>query len=715
MTPFLPRREWLRATWLALAAVGVWLLAQGGGIDVRVPAAYSVDALETLTRFKLSAERGASLIFDPVAPRLGAPWGADWSAYPLPDALWYWGIGRLVNALGLMPASYLALALAHVLATLAFYLCARVLRHRVAFAVTGALVFGFCYSLFQRGLSHHSFALIFPVPLTLLSVWLVGGSRLWLERRSAQIFCIGTGAIVGAGNPYFVFLYLQLLGLGLLYQGCTARRSANLRTGAAAAVAATVVFLVVNYPTLAAQFRPESASFARNYSATEVYGLKPIELFVPPPNHRWEAAAGLGRLYGEATRLSGEHFMSYAGITGALAIAATLTIGLAALLRSRRPLRPAHLPLFFWIVAFGMVGGINSVLALCGFDFFRASNRYSVHLLALALFFLSAWATRRTRRWPPVATWGVALPLMVIALWDQLPLRPQAADRAAMSELVEGDRRAAAALEQALPAGAMLFQLPVVQFPEAGPRLYMSDYEHARLFLHSSHLRFSYGAMPGSDNLRWAAWAAALPPRELVTELERAGFQGLLIDRRAFADRANALDDELSRAGYTSKPIAGAPHLALVVLRVAKVPVLPDPDAARLHEPWGAKRATTDAITVHAVQGWFALENEGAKIWRWATNHAVTGLWNPMGAAMNVQLSFGVRATGSGTLALQHNDREVWRGSLPTDSGPIALRLILPPQSSRLTWRFSGRPVRIAPDSRKLGFAIENLSVTAVP
>lgn len=74
-------------------AVLVWLAATGDwtACDWRTPAAYRVDALETLARFRQSAEKGgASLLWHPTVARLGAPEGANWATYPLTDAPRYW-------------------------------------------------------------------------------------------------------------------------------------------------------------------------------------------------------------------------------------------------------------------------------------------------------------------------------------------------------------------------------------------------------------------------------------------------------------------------------------------------------------------------------------------------------------------------------------------------------------------------------------------------
>lgn len=53
-------------------------------------------------------------------------------------------------------------------------------------------------------------------------------------------------------------------------------------------------------------------------------------------------------------------------------------------------------------------------------------------------------------------------------------------------------------VEAAMPRGAMIFQLPVISFPEHLSVNVMHDYDHARGYLHARHLRWSYGGY-GSD------------------------------------------------------------------------------------------------------------------------------------------------------------------------------------------------------------------------
>lgn len=717
MSPAIFRREGLRVILLAAAAALIWMTAANRwtATDWATPAAYNVDALETLARFQVSAEQGAGAIWSPEIRRLGAPWAADWSAYPLPDAPWYWLAGRLVNLLGLIPASNVMVLLAHVCAVLAFYLCARALRHRPIIAVGVALIFGFCHSIFHRGLSHHSFALAFSVPPALLVAWWIGGGRqLWTKRS----YWIATGAIaamIGAGSPYFVFLFFQLLALALAYQWFTARRRDNLLAGAAAFVICLAVFALFNAASLHAAFSAGQPSvITRNYAGTEVYGLKPIELLLPPDTHRWGFAADLGRTYGSFTQLPGEISAPYQGIIGIGALLLMFGVFAGRLLRGQAGLRPAHAPLGLWIIGFAMVGGLNSLLAFGGLDHFRAGNRYSIHLLALALFFAGGWAGRITRTRPAVRVCALVLPLVLLGLGDQTPKRPSATTRAALHAAALADRTAGDYLETELPAGAQIFQLPATVFPEAGPRGGMSDYEHLRLFLGTTTLRFAHGALAGSTAQFWSAHAASLPIRDLVRELEQAGFAALLIDRRAYPENAADLIRGLQAAGYPAAALPGRPELSLIRLHPSAQPALPDLTRMDIQPLWDPSVAPR-ALSLHALEGWFAAETADGRHWRWAGSQATLGIANETGAPHTLVLSGNVQTVSPGRLVLRLNGVEVRRYDFAREPVKLdGLELRVPAGPSLLEWRFDGRLTRARGDPRELGFQVTDLALDSV-
>jgi hypothetical protein len=93
-------------------------------------------------------------------------------------------------------------------------------------------------------------------------------------------------------------------------------------------------------------------------------------------------------------------------------------------------------------------------------------------------------------------------------------------------------------LEHRLPRDAMVFELPVTDFPEHGAGHRMSDHDLIKeTYLHSTTLRWSAGGMRGRST-EWQWPAAALKMRNLLRGLIAMGFTGVLLDRFGYADDA---------------------------------------------------------------------------------------------------------------------------------------------------------------------------------
>ncbi len=201
------------------------------------------------------------------------------------------------------------------------------------------------------------------------------------------------------------------------------------------------------------------------------------------------------------------------------------------------------------------VSGGAIFLSLAGFSQVRVWNRMSLLIgfcaLAYALTWLEAgWrAVRervastpaRDRAWPRQLV-GVALTAALVGfvLWDGAHV---VVDHEAADAAWEADRDLVAAIDDAVPDGTAVFQLPVTPFPEAGPVYDMHDYDHLRAFIHTedAHLLWSYGAMRGRPDGDWQ-----LEVRDRLGEvgalpaLLGAGFDGLWVDTFGYADRGAA-------------------------------------------------------------------------------------------------------------------------------------------------------------------------------
>jgi hypothetical protein len=667
-----------------------------------VPADYGGESLEMLARIQAAAEGDLAPLRPQVMSRLGAPFGANWSAYPSSDLLLLWSLGQLARVTGVAVAANLALLLAVLTAAWSFYGCARWLRVRGEWAMAGALLFAFTFQAFNRGLPHLLVAFSWTVPLAIFTCALVAASRRVGARSLLGGLVLGTALVIGVSNPYHLFLYLQLMTFALLAQWFGRRRWDNLRLGLCALAMAGAAFLVVEmhvwlYTTDTAADSP----LERNYGGTERYALKPLELVVPPSTHRWEAWAFFGNRYLRwSDWRSTEAFAPYLGVAGVMGLLWLSAEAWVALSRRRRV--PGGALMSGWVLAFASVGGLTNVFAFfTGLALFRASNRFSIFLSAIVLLFLvsrlSRWWRGRSVIWSAAA----ALVLVLVGLADQLP-RPSSAERQERTvRMAMSDREFGQRLEAALPAGAMVFQMPVVVFPEAPPQFQLGDSEHFRPFLATNALRFSYGAIKGRSRGQWQRDLARMPTAELVKALESYGFAAIYLNRRGFADRGERLLAELAALGRTGR-IEGVRREQIVVpLQPSATPVPPLAHTVTFGRGWHRT-----SLGSH-VGG--ALPEP-----RWAYESATMSYYNPHRDRRWYAFKFKLSGAGARrTLRLAVNGAEQLDVKLDGTAQDYQFRVQLNPGPNHLDLKSPEPAVRLSEERRQLRmFAVHESAVT---
>jgi hypothetical protein len=370
----------------------------------------------------------------------------------------------------------------------------------------------------------------------------------------------------------------------------------------------------------------------------------------------------IGSRYARWTDWRGETFSPYLGLVGGAAFIWLLGAFGWSLLARRGQRPPGQALPAVWILLFSAIGGINSILAFyLGLDLFRASNRYSVFLLALALLFLVSQMTRLTRRWPPALRLGAAAFLAAAGLWDQLPARKAPAAEQGVADLVAADRRFGEQLETQLGAGAMIFQLPVMDFPEGLPQLRVNEYDNFRLYVATRTIRFSYGGLKSRARDAWQRDCQRLPAPALVAALESYGFSGLCIDRRGYPDNAEKLLADLAAAGRGGQ-LAGPARDQVVV---------------RLHPAGRPQPPLAGELTFG--RGWNRrLDGEPDSEPRWTNGSASLSYYNPFPDPLPVSVRFVLSGVGERSVRFLLNGREQARvrlGAATTETDLPGLRL----------------------------------------
>jgi phosphoglycerol transferase len=505
---------------------------------------------------------------------LGAPYDANWNDWPLVEELQIVFFSLLAKVFGLFAGLNLATVLGNLLAAITFYGVARFSDCSTVWAFVAALAFGLAPFIFAQSPFHLTTEYIWHIPL-FLPVWRWASSEPGTTPQSPRFwFAVGVGFLTGLQSPYYTNILCQLTLLGAIILFCHNRSWPAFKSSLAVIGAAACAFALMNFDTWTyrAVHGANTGALVREYKWLEIYGLKIVDMVIPPVTHHSHMLADFATAHRAAAPLQDEG--SYLGFVGLAALALLVGTAIADVVRRRADSIPMEAWQVLWIVLFFSTGGFNAILGSLGFTLFRTGCRYSVVILAIALMYAAQRLTALQRETAshkpsgslPLAAYAAAGALCCVILWDQVPRTPTATATAAIARQVEADREFVAAMEAALPDRAMVFQLPIMEFPEA-PVPGVPPYDHFRPYLYSKNLRYSFGSMKGRPREDWQKELGKMAFKDAVAEIKNKGFAAIYINRNGFPDRGKALEDSLLEMGYTKPPLRNATgELACIVL-----------------------------------------------------------------------------------------------------------------------------------------------------
>lgn len=678
---------WLAGLFAVLIISWTWFSGRTSLEAWSVPMVYGGDAYFGMGFAKAFMDGDIALVFQKWVAHLNAPHSANWNDWPITEeligALWGW-LGRFI---GLFAAANFMVLLCHLLAGLSFWFVGRELNARAEYVFMGAVAYALSHFSFARGLPHLSLAMYWHLPLLCLVSW-------WTyERKPLELTCrrgkiaLFSSAIAGALNPYFAWMYIQFLGFAILKRLANREVRQAIEPGVLIAVTLSV-FILFNIDTFsfsAAAGKNEDA-VVRDLAALELYGLKLPELFLPT-SHRWRefSAYALTRYY-EPALIKSTDSTAYLGIAGIAGFVWLLGYGLLQLLQGAANRICAAWWQVVWVSLYSLVGGVNLVLGSAGLILFRGTNRFSIVILTLSLLFL----VQALSKWLPGRIAGVAAVFFVaVVLWDQMPprIKKQAIKETAVRLRVH--KEFSTTLENLLPKGSMVFQLPVMAFPESPKIVAMGDYEHFRPYLHTSSLKYSYGTTKGRGDNAWQDSVAGLPPQELVAQLESAGFGAVIVNRKGYEDKGRGLIQGFLDAGR--KVIADSPDMIAFSLQPATNPLLP--------------------LGAFMSKGW-SFQEAGD---RWAVAKAAEiVVQNPRTQATKAEMRFGLRALQPQNINVSVNGVMKTQIALMGGVEPAAvhLSLDLEPGNTLVEIASDVAPARPGTqEQRKLSFDLVNFSL----
>jgi len=706
----------------------------------RLDVAYTFggDAMEKLAQIRNVAETG--WLFH--SERLGYPFGYDRLDFPRFDSLNYALMGPLAAVSGEagLAMNLYYIAGFYLIAFAAFWSLRRIgLRGGVA--ALGALLYAFLPFHVLRGVPHLTNGAYFLVPPAVVALlWIARGDLAanthgtWGRYAIAMIVAL----LIPLQTPYNGVFFASLC----LVAGAVAiARRPQLRTAIPALilVAATAAsFCAEQLPVLlhAREVGSNAGIVDRPPIDAETYALHLNQVLLPTSRHRVPALAQAKRRFDNAMGLDVPYYEVRDQYIGAFGVFGFGVLLFSLARGSRRESTPATndgelesnlrmLALIaICVLLLAMTSGIGNLVAVFVTTKIRAYNRI-LPFFAFPCLAAGCWALQEClgRIRAPAGRAMLFAAIGLLALYDTV-LQQHLADRATDIASVDRDRTYFATVEQRLGAGAALFELPVVWYPEHPAVGNMTSYEEFRPFLLNRSLRTSYGSAHGRRGYTWGATVSQLPPEAAIDEWRRAGFSAVFVDASAYPDPAALAAVVSPLSAHLATPPLVSDDKRWWTLPLSTTPSMQVPDLIEpVEQGIPIRFRSGERGGLYAGDGWAAPEPWG--IWSLGRQATLLLRLAPVRGPLMLEVKGHVLTGPTMThrhLRLSANGTTV--ADIDVLSGEQTLRFPLPAPSAmaddvlrlqfEVTPEASPQSLDLSTDGRHLGIGLEELTLTAV-
>ena len=705
---------------LLCLAVMFWALDLGNAV-LKVPFGYAGDAKAIISMMKGVIDNGWFL----QNPFVGAPGTLDWRDYPIADNFSFlvvWMISLFSSKFGVV--FNLFLLLNYLLTAVTAWFVFRHFRLNYYVSACGALLYSFLPFHMSRSLGHVMYSVYFAVPLVvMIAIWVMAG-ELSLEsrkedgrrfKRRLAVCLIACLLVASTGGFYFAFFGSYLILMAAIFAAIEYRSIRQL-----VMPISLICFIVL---TLAINVSPSLIHLAtkgninvveRSPADAEIFGSKLAQLLLPIDNHRLRSFAFIKRQY-QSNPLINENSDSTLGIVGATGFVTLLCW----LLFRRRKNTESEAGLRFEIfdhlsilniAAFllSTIGGIGSLFALFVSPAIRGYNRIVVYIAFISILASMIMLEKALARLPRGGWRGAIGPvltllLLCIGLLDQVTnhARP---NHLQLKNLFYRDQQFVQQIENRLPPGAMIFQLPFVQFPESRPPVRMQDYDHFLGYMYSQKLRWSYGAMKGRYGDLWQQEISGRPAPEMIEAVARSGFTGIWVDRFGYQDAGAGIEREIAAITGAQPAVNWENRISFFDIR----DYINRLKSAESSEAWQAKfDATAHPVLAAWGLGCSGIESNEKENWRWCAHIGKIRIINDSSQPKRIIFEASFNSSNDSTLTINSaflNEKL----SLKQQPLEFSREILVPPGEHTLEFNCNGKPAYAPGDPRVLVFRVNN-------
>jgi phosphoglycerol transferase len=547
---------------IILSVFGSFLILQLWNSDITVPFAYCGDSLEMMGWFK-------GVIDNPWWYHnnyLGMPFGLDHYDWPLTNnfnILIIKIIGMITNNAAIVFNLYYLLTFPFIAISGMFLF--RQLNISISLSIFGSVLYTFVPYHFLRGQQHIFLSDYFLLPLALLVViWVFQGKLVLYDNNHKKfllknyhsaislIICI----MITLSTIYYLFFFLACIFTVCFYKTVSEKSTNSIITGLILIFFVAIIFCMANLPVFIHTSNEGSNSDAliRHPAETEIYGLKITQLLMPIQGHRISLFDRLAQYYASSAPLVNENSAASLGIIGSIGFIFLLLWlvfrceWVSNFISERfRDIMDCLSILNISALLFATLGGFWTYGAyLLSFPLFRALNRISILIALFSIFafiiLLECIKKRNVFNFKKKVFFVFIGLLLIGGILDQTSVH-YTPNYAQTNQSFMIDKQFIEKIENELPKGSMIFQLPYLPYPESPPINKMADYSHIRAYIHSKDLKWSYGVIKGRMEADWIKGISEQDISTMVKSLALSGFNGIYIDSYGYVDSNKILGD----------------------------------------------------------------------------------------------------------------------------------------------------------------------------
>lgn len=617
---------------------------------INIPLACRDDGVWELVSQKIISE-GSKMNY--VTERLGAPFGYDTKDFMNAAYLskvwmnvWAFFTDNYVLSFNLGYLSGYVL-----LAVISFWVLIKLeIQPEVCFV--SSILYTFLPYHLLRGQIHLSLSFYIMVPIAVFYfLKLMGNKDEKITRKSLVVWAVSM-AFIGMSGVYYAFFSCFFLCVVMLYNlinkasikkimGCI-YSIILICGGMILALLPNILYLCEN--------GINSSAVVRQSSEVPLYALRLTQLILPVTNHRLDCLAGLKDLYNKMIVVTEGDWAS---------LGIWLTFGLAIIILNifRISQKGENSYLLFKLsiltlcgLLYASAGSLIEIQALA-ISVIRCANRISVFIAFFACISFSIVAQKLLQKVHKSNQFifnGILIIILCIGIYDQTPsIKSECYETFYDKSTVEFIE----AIENENP-GAMILQLPNVQFPENGMENGMKDYSHFVGYLYSNSLKWSYGAMKGREGSVFLNNLCGLEVEDMVEQAAESGFAGIYIDRYGYIQSdVDELEESLFQITGQLPIISENGRYSYFSLKQY---------ISRNNVRFKKSTISKNLIEVSNGENMYFMEEDIESKWYWCQNHSILKLVNYSNEEMDVCISFELEpyAAQTGSILIAGNGVE---------------------------------------------------------